>query len=883
MADRAVSYKFQADIGNLKGQLAAAGVSVKDFGTKLTALDRDGERMRAGLTAVGGVATKFGLAVSGGLALTAKAAMDWESAWAGVTKTVDGSVAQMAALEEELRKLATTELPASHTEIAAVAEAAGQLGIARENVVDFTRTMIQLGETTNLSAEDAAISIARFVAVMGTAQGDIDRVGSSVVALGNNFETTEAEIVTLGQRMAAAGAIAGLTEADVLGFAAALSSVGVEAEAGGTAMSKVFTSMRDAVLDGGEKLETFAMTAGMTAKDFAAAWQRSPSQTINSFIQGLGKMNAEGKSTTQVFKDLGLTDQRLMRALLSTAQAGDKLTDALDMSGTAWSENSALADEFAKRLGTSASQVTLAWNGVKDAAIDAGAVLLPIIVEVAQAVSAMAGAWQKVPDGVQKAVVYMAGFGAMAGLGVGALTKLVNATAAARLAMANLRGETDAAAAASTRLFTKSGLARGAGTLAAVGIAASGVGKDIGLMNTAMLGSAGLMVGGPWGGAIGGGIGLLIDFAKSGDQAKAAVEKFNHALDSFDLKKASAAVEDMKKELADLPGPLRDGMSDANNEITRIEDAIAALADVSPRASEAMEALGITTAKWIQMTSLEKLEAEAAIRRWINESGTAEGATKELGKAFGDMADETITASDAVDALKAALDAYLDPAMGAERANLKWLESIRNLKADLAENSRSLKENTDAGQQNREALLDRVDALSSTIASDAAFYASQNQLEEKTSELSEKLREGRQAILDSAEANGLNRATVDELISSWGLSVGALDDLINNLRIADSTNANPNLTVNGLQGALSGLGSALGMLNDIDGKRVSAKIHISSTVADQNVRRLNAGIGAFGSYADGGTVGLAAGGRVQCPRRSGEHNPLIQLMKGAQP
>ena len=74
------------------------------------------------------------LASVGALGLAAKAAMDWESSWAGVQKTVDGSPQQMAALEAGLRGLAR-ELPATHTEIAAVAEAAGQLGIETPNVL----------------------------------------------------------------------------------------------------------------------------------------------------------------------------------------------------------------------------------------------------------------------------------------------------------------------------------------------------------------------------------------------------------------------------------------------------------------------------------------------------------------------------------------------------------------------------------------------------------------------------------------------------------------------------------------------------------------------------------------------------------------------------
>lgn len=72
-------------------------------------------------------------------------------------------------LEKGLRNLAT-QLPGSHQEIANVAEAAGQLGIKTENVVSFTKTMIDMGESTNMSAETAATSLARFANITQMSQ-----------------------------------------------------------------------------------------------------------------------------------------------------------------------------------------------------------------------------------------------------------------------------------------------------------------------------------------------------------------------------------------------------------------------------------------------------------------------------------------------------------------------------------------------------------------------------------------------------------------------------------------------------------------------------------------------------------------------------------------
>src|SRR5690606_16048966 len=200
----------------------------------------------------------------------------------GVTKAVAGTAAEMAALEQVLRDMAK-ELPDTHAEIAAVAEAAGKLGVGVGDIEAFTRVMIDLGETTNLTADEAATALARFMNIMGTSQDNVQNLGSTIVGLGNNFATTEAEIVTLGTRLAAAGRIAGLSESDVLGFATALTSVGVEAEAGGTALSKVFVAINDAVLSSSDKLDVFARVAGTSAESFAKSFRESPAHAIAMF------------------------------------------------------------------------------------------------------------------------------------------------------------------------------------------------------------------------------------------------------------------------------------------------------------------------------------------------------------------------------------------------------------------------------------------------------------------------------------------------------------------------------------------------------------------------------------------------------------------------
>lgn len=338
-----------------------------------------------------------------GLGLAAKAAVDWDSAWAGVTKTVDGTDAELAAVEDGLRGL-TSVLPASHAEIAAVAEAAGQLGIQTPNVVEFTRTMIDLGETTNLTSEQAATSLARFMNVMGTSQGEVSNLGSAIVDLGNNYATTEAEILEMAQRLSGAGSQIGMSEGQVLGLSTALSSVGIEAEAGGSAMSKVMIDIASSVDKGGERVEQFAKVAGMSAEDFSAKWRKDPGEALAAFVQGLANAEAQGSSTFAVLEELGITEVRMRDALLRSASAADQFSTAMAQGNTAFEENTALQEEAEKRYETTASQLSIMQNRVVDAAVSFGQSFLPAIEAGAEGVGQFADMLGSL-DGPMSAVV----------------------------------------------------------------------------------------------------------------------------------------------------------------------------------------------------------------------------------------------------------------------------------------------------------------------------------------------------------------------------------------------------------------------------------------------------------------------------------------------
>ena len=303
----------------------------------------------------------------------AQASMDFESAITGVAKTTDLTDEELAAMSDSIKAL-STEIPATTEEIAAVAEAAGQLGIQKDALLDFTEIMTMLGTATNMTADEAATALARFANITGMATDNYGRLGSVIVDLGNNFATTESEIVAMGTRLASAGKLAGLTEPEIMALAAAMSSVGIEAEAGGTAMTQTLNAIEKAVAKGGDDLAEFARIAGMSSEEFSSAWKTDAMSALTSFIGGLGKLDEQGESTVLVLEDLGLTGIRQSNMLKALGLAADQMTGAVNTANTAWQQNTALTNEANKRYATAQSRLTMmqnAYNNLKVAIGDA--------------------------------------------------------------------------------------------------------------------------------------------------------------------------------------------------------------------------------------------------------------------------------------------------------------------------------------------------------------------------------------------------------------------------------------------------------------------------------------------------------------------------------
>lgn len=361
----------------------------------------------------------FALAAAGSV----KAAADIDSALTGVRKTVDATDEEYQQLKEHAIEYSKVNA-VSATDVLNAEELGGQLGVAKENLEAFAKVTTSLDIATNMNVEDASSEMARFFNVTQqvadqskTATEQYEAYGNVIVGLGNNLATTESEISAFSLRMASAGALAGMSQAEIMGIGGAMSSLGLEAEAGGTAFSRTITQISMAVSQGGEDLEGFARVAGMSSDEFAAKWKDDAAGAFTDFIVGLAAGNEAGEDMNLMLDELGITAIRQSDAMRRLAGNTDLVKDAIELATNEWNSGNAMFKEVENRNDSLAAKFEMLKNRILAVADEVGAPVAEALLDVVDAAEPLfeaiengARAFSEMSKEEQQAILQTAGF-----------------------------------------------------------------------------------------------------------------------------------------------------------------------------------------------------------------------------------------------------------------------------------------------------------------------------------------------------------------------------------------------------------------------------------------------------------------------------------------
>lgn len=427
------------------------------------------------------------------------AAVEYEAAFAGVRKTTEASEAEFAELDKGLRALSeqtATDYPA----LSAIAEMAGQLGVAKDDLLEFTRIYDQLQISTNIQGETGAADIAKFLNITEGGTQNIARFGGTIVDLGNNFATTEQDILHMATRMASTGDLVGMSVPDILAMATALSSLGIEAEAGGSSAGKLMKKMQMAAEVGTKDwtqlmaaaqiefpqaniqnmhdlqmqmdlmkssevkawavsmgmtadeltkavgmaadMEYFSQISGKTAEEFAKDWANNPAQSMLDFFTGLNKLDQSGvESAISMLEKMGITEIRLSNMVAALTSNPEMLAKAISMAYSAYAvdpTNNALFEEFEKFISTQDSQNKMLQNKIKNTEANFGQNLVTALQPALNILNDLLTAFNNLSEADQQAVINTFMVFAAAGPVTNAIGSTVDAIGKVSTGMGNI-------------------------------------------------------------------------------------------------------------------------------------------------------------------------------------------------------------------------------------------------------------------------------------------------------------------------------------------------------------------------------------------------------------------------------------------------------------
>ena len=363
--------RMKENIAKAEAAAARTSKSISMLSNRLVELkqaaeetNKTNEILARGLSIVRGVAINLATDISRKLIASVRDgiryALDFETAFKNVEKTVSASDYTLSKLRGTLAGLAQ-EIPKTAKELSDIAAIGGQLGISAKDLGKFTDTMARLGDSTNVTAENAALMIAQIGKQTNLKPDNFDRFSSALVDLGNNYATTESAILDMTSRLSAQGAIIGLTNQEILALSTVLAQTGLEAEAGGTAIQRLFKRF-ELASSTGKDLQKLAEIAGVKEGAFKDIFGKNAMEALKLFINGLKRLESEGTSVATSLADLGITEVRLTDTIQRLVLNVDEIDPAIDRANKAWSENTALIVESNKKYDTLSASLEVAKN-----------------------------------------------------------------------------------------------------------------------------------------------------------------------------------------------------------------------------------------------------------------------------------------------------------------------------------------------------------------------------------------------------------------------------------------------------------------------------------------------------------------------------------------
>ena len=335
------------------------GFNVKNVDDNVIRLASHLPRLRYAIYDVANTATIAGTALLGISLATFKVAADFERNFADVVRTTGLAGEEAKKLESALIDISKS-IPVGFADLTQIATLAGQLNIAEQNIGNFTETVAKFSATTDVTIDAAATAFGRLDQLVDGVNGQFDKLGSSILAVGVNAVATESDIIAIATQIASIANVAGFTASELIGFSSALASVGTRPELARGTFTRLFTEIQQSVGEGGDQLEAFARTANRSVDEFRSAWTSGDgTEIVVSILEGLAR---EGQNADRALAGLGITSVRDVPTILKLAQGVEDVRRQIAIANLGFIAGTELQTQYSIITNTVSEKVVVLKN-----------------------------------------------------------------------------------------------------------------------------------------------------------------------------------------------------------------------------------------------------------------------------------------------------------------------------------------------------------------------------------------------------------------------------------------------------------------------------------------------------------------------------------------
>lgn len=307
-------------------------------------------------------------------AAAGKFAIDLEEAMAGVRKSAGLTAEETAAMTDQILKL-SRDIPIAATGLAAIAEAGGQLGIAKNDIAEFVELTAQMGIAFDISADRAGGAIAKLKNVFGLTIPQVESLGDAINVLSNNSAASAADIVEAVGRVGGTADTFGLTAAQTAALTSSFIAMGSAPEMVSTALGTMLPLLQTAASQT-PKFKRGLDLLGISAQDLQSAIELDAVGALQMFIGQLEKLDKTQRALAlQQLFGAG-ADVRLMANLANNSSL---LGDALELVADQGKIAGSIQEEFGVKSETSFNKIAILRNSLVELAVSIGRIFLPNI------------------------------------------------------------------------------------------------------------------------------------------------------------------------------------------------------------------------------------------------------------------------------------------------------------------------------------------------------------------------------------------------------------------------------------------------------------------------------------------------------------------------